>query len=674
MLVLATLFAVAGLTRLPTLSTGIPAILGSDSERVERTIRTEFDTPFAHAVLLLIEQMPHAAASDSGRALVRRLLEPIAAMPGVNATHSPANSLDTLLLGKDGRSAIAIVGYDGREFPVGAMHGAISDIVDSLHRIEPRFNVGITGAAPIATDLAAFARLALLRAEWVAAPITLAVAWFAFGTLSAMLGGLLSAAATVALTLVLVRLLGLTLPLGGVAEPVAVLVSTALALDYFLWRRRGGFAGRDLGTAAAVAITGFAALLLAPTADIRGAAIGGMVAAAMAALVVTVWRPTLRQRRRDTSWLQLVPLVLARPLPLLAVTLVPLVLLAWHGSKARIANDSTAWLPQASYSVAALRRLDNQGRGSAAVPSIVMLELTPSTSAATEAGWQRIAQVVRQIEDVPRVGHVSAITTLGTGERTVTFDVVPEPVLGTFVSRDRTKALIHVVAAGEQTVEEGEFLVERLRTWLLDDPMITVGGYAALALDHHDALRSALLPLALLATLGTGLAFLVVFRAPLIAIKAVVLNLLVAFAAVGAVSLLAPAGGLPVTIPLAAFGTAFALSIDYELLLLFNVRRAGRDGPDAIARGLAAAAPLMVRGGLLLIGVLTGFLLSGFAPLALLGAVLATAIALDVMVVRPLIAPALLMVMGKWNWWPNTGDRRSENRDRRVRVGQETEA
>jgi RND superfamily putative drug exporter len=131
------------------------------------------------------------------------------------------------------------------------------------------------------------------------------------------------------------------------------------------------------------------------------------------------------------------------------------------------------------------------------------------------------------------------------------------------------------------------------------------------------------------------------------------------------VSFVGPDSGLPVTIPLAAFGTAFALSIDYELLLLFGVRHAGRVGPDAIARGLAAAAPLMVRGGVLLIGVLAGFVLSGFAPLALLGAVLASAIALDVIVVRPLVAPALLMVLGKWNWWPVDRDRRPVTRERR---------
>jgi RND superfamily putative drug exporter len=652
-LVVATLLALAAAVLLPSPSHDIPTILGSDSERVARAIREEFDTPFARASLLLIEHIPHEAASDSGRATVRRLLEPISAMPGVLATHSPASSLDTLLLGKDGRSAIALVGHDERDMPVMAMHAAIAEVVDSLHRVDPRFNVGITGVLPIAADLATYTRRALIRAELVAAPVTIAAAWFAYGSITAVLGGLLTAGATAAITLMLVRLLGLIVPLGGLAEPVAVLVSTALALDYFLWRRRGGFGSRDLRVAAAVAITGFAALLLAPTPEIRGAAIGGMVAAAIASLIATVWKPALRRRRRDTDgWLHLVPVVLARPVPLLVATLLPLTLLAWRGVTARIASDSTAWLPEQGFAVRALRRLDERGRGSAAVPSIVMVELTPSTSLNTPAGWQRVSDVVRRIREVPQVGHVAAVTTVGTGEQQVTLDVVPPHVLGALVSRDRTKALVHVVAAGEQTVQEGQQLADRLRVWLADDPMLTVGGYAAMAIDHHDALKSALVPLALLASLGTALALMVVFRAPVLALKTVLLNLLVAFAAVGLVSLFAPMGGLPVTIPLAAFGTAFALSIDYELLLLFGVQRAGRHGPDAIARGLASAAPLMIRGGVLLIGVLGGFLLSGFAPLVLLGAVLASAIAIDVIVVRPLVAPALLMVMGKWNWWP----------------------
>jgi uncharacterized membrane protein YdfJ with MMPL/SSD domain len=351
-------------------------------------------------------------------------------------------------------------------------------------------------------------------------------------------------------------------------------------------------------------------------------------------------------------------MVLARPVPLLVVTVVPLMILAWHGVTARFAADATAWRPEEGFAVRAMHRLDDQRRGSAAIPALVLIELTPSTAVSTEAGWQRVADVVRRIEEVHDVGSVSAVTTLGTGERTVTLDVVPPSVLGNLVSRDGTKALVHVVAGGEQTAEEGQDLAERLRVWLADDPLLTVGGVAALAIDYRDASRAARLPLALLATLGTAIALLLVLRAPVLALKTAALNLLVAFAAVGLVSLLAPASGLPVTIPLAAFGTAFALSIDYQLLLLFGVQRAGRHGPDAIARGLATAAPLMVRGAVLVIGVLGGFLLSGFAPLALLGAVVASAVAIDVLVVRTLVAPALLTVMGRWNWWPERGSRR----------------
>ena len=158
------MLALAGIVILPPPTIGVPTILGSDSERVARAIEQDFETPFARASLLLIEDLPHAAASDSGRAAVRRLLEPISAMPGVLATHSPATSLDTLLLGNDGRSAIALVGHDAREMPVLEMHAAIEQVVDSLHRIAPRFNVGITGALPIARDIADFTRRALFRA------------------------------------------------------------------------------------------------------------------------------------------------------------------------------------------------------------------------------------------------------------------------------------------------------------------------------------------------------------------------------------------------------------------------------------------------------------------------------------------------------------------------------
>lgn len=302
------------------------------------------------------------------------------------------------------------------------------------------------------------------------------------------------------------------------------------------------------------------------------------------------------------------------------------------------------------------------------MPALVLKRLPEGAPADSAAGWLAIQELVRELRDVPDAADVRAITTLGTGERTVTYAVVPEPALGAFVSRDRRQALIHVVAGGGQRAADARLLVDRIRTRFVGDSTIAVGGFAAMSLDYHHAMRHALGPLALLAAAGTLLAMMVIFRAPLLAFKTVTLNLLVALAALGVVSIAAPIEGLPVTIPVAAFGIAFALSIDYELLLLFGVLREGRDGPDAIARGVAHASPLMLRGGVLLGAVLTGFLVSGFQPLMLLGAVLAVAILIDVVVVRPLVAPALLVLLGRWNWWP--GHRHPEGLRSRRRVAQ----
>jgi RND superfamily putative drug exporter len=161
------------------------------------------------------------------------------------------------------------------------------------------------------------------------------------------------------------------------------------------------------------------------------------------------------------------------------------------------------------------------------------------------------------------------------------------------------------------------------------------------------------------------------FRSILIPVKAVVLNLLSVGAAYGAMVLVfqdgygaklfgvaeVPGGVFP-AIPILVFCVVFGLSMDYEVFLMARIAELRRtmDERSAIVEGLARTAGVITGAALVMIVVFGAFALGNFLFIKLLGFALAVAVLLDATIVRMAIGPALLVLGGRWNWWP--GDAR----------------
>jgi RND superfamily putative drug exporter len=647
------LAAVAALLLFPDRGVPTPTgIRGSESAVVTERLRDEFGSAFARSAVLLFDDLPVPAMSDSGRALVRRVVTPIAAVPGIAAVLSPATLLDTLLHSADGQVAIAVVGYDDPSALAAARR-----LTDSLATALGGVTLAWTGEAPLLDDLRDATTRAIRRAELLAAPLTLAAAAWAFGAIGSGVMAMLVVAAVIVVGRAALLLLGTWIGVSPIAEAMVVLVGASLGLDYLLWRRRGGYPSRWIRWAALMAAIAFAALLLGPTAEIRSAGIGGLVAI-VAATLVTGWWPAAAPGTAHSAASVLTRWAVERPRVVLATAGALLLLLAWRGATVPVARAPDRWLPGGVQSTLALDRLREVGRGAAAAPLTVVVPL--SASAWSAEGWDEIRAVAERLRRLDGVADVRAVTGIGTRERQVTRAVVPAAVLANWVSRDAHRTVLQLLVS-EPSVEAAAEAVQRVRGALVGSGA-EVGGLAAFALDHREAMSAARWPLAGWMVLGTLLALLAAFRAPVIALKAVALNLVTAVASLGVVWLCHPAArldGVPVTLPLLAIGAAFALSIDYELLLLSAVREARTQGGserEAILAGVGRATPMLVRGGVMLVSIGLAFAVGGFGPVAMMGTVVLATIVLDITLVRLLIAPAVLVLLGRWNWWP--GDRR----------------
>jgi RND superfamily putative drug exporter len=236
-------------------------------------------------------------------------------------------------------------------------------------------------------------------------------------------------------------------------------------------------------------------------------------------------------------------------------------------------------------------------------------------------------------------------------------------------------ALITLIPTTSPQAKATANLVKRLRDQVVPSALagsgvtVKIGGVTA-ALEDQSEYVTRHMPLFISGVVGLSfLLLLVAFHSPLIALKAAVMNLLSVGAAYGVVTLAANGGALsnligidhevPVApfMPVMMFAILFGLSMDYEVFLISRIREEYlKDGDTrrAVADGLAKTARVITAAAAIMVVVFLAFLASQEVFLKLLGIGLASAIFLDATLVRLVLVPAVMQLLGRRNWWiPN---------------------
>ena len=282
-------------------------------------------------------------------------------------------------------------------------------------------------------------------------------------------------------------------------------------------------------------------------------------------------------------------------------------------------------------------------------------------------------------------GILDALRTLRTSVHSV--DELPEtlrPLAPSAITSDGHTALIVLFAKREPESPEAMALIRDLRA----DPWpemsraglrVHVGGWTAIRADLDAELFGSLHRVVPAVLISTFVILLVLFRSIVIPLKATALNLLSVLAAYGFLIYvfqdghgarwigLVPPGGLNPFIVVALFTILFGLSMDYEVFLLTRIREAyvaTGDNVRAVSIGLQQTAGIITSAALIMISIFTAF---GFTKLVVtrqFGLGLAFAVALDATLLRTVVAPALMALAGKWNWWlPGWGGKGLSGRD-----------
>jgi RND superfamily putative drug exporter len=240
------------------------------------------------------------------------------------------------------------------------------------------------------------------------------------------------------------------------------------------------------------------------------------------------------------------------------------------------------------------------------------------------------------------------------------------------LDRGSTAATITVFVKSSAFDADHQNFVRDLREYIipelpeLDGYTVQVGGLAAGVNDYADTLYGRFPLLVALVMAMTFVILMMFFRSIVLPLKAILLNLAAILATYGVLAMIfqggwgagllgfQPQGELFVVTPALLFVILFCLSTDYEVFLLSRVReyfqRTG-DNDEAVALGLQHTAPVITAAGLVLVGTFASFGASRIIFLKELGLGLAIGVLLDTTVVRLILVPATMKLMGQWNWW-----------------------
>jgi RND superfamily putative drug exporter len=575
---------------------------------------------------------------------------------------------DRSLVSKDGRSS-----YVAASFPENG-GGVLDTVRPRLERIP-----GVTiGGNDIARDqVGEQVSEDIARAELLAFPILFLLSLFVFRSVVAALLPLAVGGATIMLSFLVMRFVN------GAIEPMSIYalnlitgLGLGLAIDYSLFvvsrfreelergldtgaalRATMTTAGRTVLFSSVTVAAALASLLVFPLRFLYSMGVGGLVCALMAALVATTLLPAilaalgprvnaLSPRRwqaaihRDASgerggfWYRLSHMIMRRPVPVAAGAAALLIALGIPFLSIKFTGVDAGVLPRDHSARVVDDALAKEFPPNRATPVFVAARGGPGDKAEIGRYAQRLGNV-RGVVGEPRVQAAEGLYR------------------------------IDLVARGRPLGEPAKEVVRDVRA--IESPVpVRVGGVTAAFLDQQKALSDSL-PLALGILAGTTLVILFLMTGSVVLpIKALVMNLLTLSAAFGLLVLIfqdghlegllgfTSQGALESSQPVLLFAVAFGLSTDYGVFLLTRIKEAhdnGASNEEAVALGLERTGRIVTFAALLFVIAIGAFATSQIIFIKQLGVGTALAVLIDATIVRALLVPSLMQLLGDRNWW-----------------------
>jgi RND superfamily putative drug exporter len=620
-------------------------------------------------------------------AAVKDTVSRLEAIKTVDKVKSPLAKGNEGQLSKDGRSALVTFEIPGKDDVTKERVDATLAATAAAQKANPHVFVGQFGDASSDKAISKAFEDDFKKAEVLSLPITLLILVVAFGSLVAAGVPLLLGLTAVFATIGLLAPISQLYPMDESVNSVVLLVGLAVGVDYSMFYLRRKMEERDAGRSSADALafaaatSGQAVLISGLTVMIAMAgmffagsivfqsfAVGTILVVGVAVIgsltvlpavlsklgdkvekgrVPVIGRMRHRNHGESRVWSWVLDRVLRRPVVSLVVAVAILVALALPALNMHTANPGTSGLPRNLEVMKVYDRIQAAFPGGP-IPAVVAIQAHDVTAPEVQAG-------IKAMND----------RALATGQ-------MSEPVT-TDISPDKTVEVVSIPMHGNGTDDVSNTALATLRDDVIPATIGHVGGVqadvtgmTAGSKDFNDSMTSHL-PIVFGFVLGLAfLLLLVTFRSIVIPLKAIVLNLLSVGAAYGILTYVfqdghgekllgfQSFGGITSWLPLFLFVILFGLSMDYHVFILSRIREAvdrGMKTDDAVAFGIKQTAGVVTSAAVVMVAVFSVFGSLSMVEFKMMGVGLAAAVLIDATIVRGVLLPAAMKLLGDWNWY-----------------------
>ncbi|MCA1840549.1 MAG: MMPL family transporter [Actinomycetota bacterium] len=687
------------------LSQGGFEVAGSQSDQVKQSLAKDFTAQHQFNDLVVFHSQTLDASEARFKQVVAASIQALRKGRGVASVTDPF-ATPQRSVSKDGHTAIATASLSESQDEVLKHTDALQRAVDDASR-GSGVEVLLTGGGPFYSEFSKTTTHDLERAEKVAFPITLVILVIAFASVVAAGVPLVLALISLFVSFGLISLLASATTVSLFTQNIASMIGIGVGIDYSLFiltrYREESRAGRDRNDAIAEAIAtsgkavfvsaltvvvALSGTLLVKLPAFRSMGAGSMIAVFFAGAAALTLLPALlavlgkgvnalsfsrRTAGGETGgmWRRWAHFIMRRPVAPLIISITIIALLASPVRSLRLGSSGPSILPASSGPRRALE-LTASAFGSGQIGPIVLV--VKADQLVTGPAFKDIFALSDRLASDKEVASVTSIATLvpGVSEQEAQ-QALRDPRLSPFafsmIAKDSRSTTLTLVSKHQPNSAEVQSLINRLRGTIarnFPSLKIAVGGDPALNHDINEEVTGALPSVVGLVLVLSFIVLMLFLRSILLPLKAILMNLASVLAAYGLVVFVFQQGhgqtllgfkseGIVESfLPLFLFCILFGLSMDYEVFLLARIREEylkTKDNTEAVGWGLEHTARIITSAAAVMVTVFGAFALARLIPIKAMGFGLAAAVFLDATIIRIVLVPATMRLLGDLNWW-----------------------
>jgi putative drug exporter of the RND superfamily len=670
----------------------LPALLGGDGfeaegefKNVEKELTSTFDRPNS-TILILFEKQPDESEHIFHSKISNKLKE-IKNLHIAKAIQSPLAEKQLI----KGDLAYAIVAFDKEK-------EELKDEIKSIRNLTKEdSSIKLTGVPIINQDFNKASQDDLKRAELIGLPFAVVVLILAFGSVVASIVPIAVGAITVVASFGVLALVGNSLNLSVFILNIVPMIGLALSIDFsllFINRYREEAvhsnhgkaiektiltAGRSILFSAFCVFIGLAAMMVIDIDIFQTVAIGGMVVVGISVLSSLTLLPSILMLlgkninkwsilnvsdKNTAGWRKFAAQVMQRPVTITLLSIILLLIGMIPVKDINLVIPKADSLPKGYESRIAYEKI--QSRFNMKNESTVFAVAERKGEWLDDRGLTYMENLVGKFKHDQLVSNVETIFS-ATG-------LTPQQ-LRTALSQQKNReqmspAIDHFVKGGKLLIpitlkvnDTSDSAKKWVRNWSTGNSQykLSFGGSPKFNQEIFDEIFDKIPLVLAIILISTLIILTIAFRSIIIPVKAIIMNILGLSSTFGILVWIFQYGhfGLPKTdisliIPVLVFSLVFGLSMDYEVFLISRIQEIYLETGDndyATTEGLASTSKIITSAALIMIVITGAFAFTGVVPVKQIGVGIAIAILIDATVIRLLLVPSLMKLLGEWNWW-----------------------